>query len=168
MNAALINYLLSNKKMDITIKAVPRPSEDKKVVDLIDRLNTTLTTISGESGSRSASLDDFTQEKSLFLIAVNDEKAIGCGGFRPLSPEICEIKRMFSLKKNMGLGGKILSALETAAKQFNYKFIYLETRKKNDNAVKFYLKNGYKVIENYGIYIGREEAICFCKEIRQL
>ncbi|WP_288377439.1 GNAT family N-acetyltransferase [Chryseobacterium culicis] len=116
--------------MDITIKAAPRPSEDKKVVDLIDRLNTTLTTISGESGIRSASLDDFTQEKSLFLIAVNDEKAIGCGGFRPLSPEICEIKRMFSLKKNMGLGGKILSGLETAAKQFNYKYIYLETRKK--------------------------------------
>ncbi|GEJ43448.1 GNAT family N-acetyltransferase [Chryseobacterium sp. ON_d1] len=154
--------------MDITIKAIPRPSEDKRVIDLIHRLNTSLTTISGESGSKSADLDDFTQEKALFLIAVSDEKAIACGGFRPLSPEICEIKRMFSLEKNIGLGRTILSALETAAKQFDYKYIYLETRKKNDNAVKFYLKNEYKVIENYGIYIGREEAICFGKELKQL
>ncbi|WP_288442454.1 GNAT family N-acetyltransferase [uncultured Chryseobacterium sp.] len=152
--------------MDITIKAIPRPSQDKSVIDLIHRLNTSLITISGESGSKSANLDDFSQEKALFLIAVSDEKPIACGGFRPLSPEICEIKRMFSLDKNIGLGGKILSALEKAAKQFDYKYIYLETRKKNDNAVKFYLKNEYKVIENYGIYIGREEAICFSKEIK--
>ncbi|MDR6372986.1 GNAT superfamily N-acetyltransferase [Chryseobacterium bernardetii] len=157
---------INDKKMDITIKAIPRPSEDKRVVDLIHRLNTSLITISGESGSKSANLDDFTQEKALFLIAVSDEKAIACGGFRPLSSEICEIKRMFSLEKNRGLGGKILSALEIAAKQFDYKYIYLETRKKNDSAVKFYLKNDYKVIENYGIYIGREEAICFSKEIK--
>ncbi|MDR6457369.1 GNAT superfamily N-acetyltransferase [Chryseobacterium vietnamense] len=157
---------INDKKMDITIKAIPRPSEDKRVVDLIHRLNTSLITISGESGSKSANLDDFTQEKALFLIAVSDEKAIACGGFRPLSSEICEIKRMFSLEKNRGLGGKILSALEIAAKQFDYKYLYLETRKKNDSAVKFYLKNDYKVIENYGIYIGREEAICFSKEIK--
>ncbi|WP_426477986.1 GNAT family N-acetyltransferase [Chryseobacterium sp. CBSDS_008] len=152
--------------MDITIKAISRPSEDKRVIDLIHRLNTSLITISGESGIKSADLDDFTQEKALFLIAVSDEKAIACGGFRPLSPEICEVKRMFSLEKNRGLGGKILSALEIAAKQFDYKYIYLETRKKNESAVRFYLKNEYKVIENYGIYIGREEAICFRKEIK--
>ena len=152
--------------MDITIKAIPNPSEDKRVTDLIHKLNASLITISGESGSKSANLDDFTQAKALFLIAVNDEKAIACGGFRPLSPEICEVKRMFSMEKNMGLGGKILSALEIAAKQFNYKYIYLETRRKNNNAVKFYLKNEYKVIENYGIYMGREEAICFRKELK--
>ncbi len=159
---SVINY----KKMDIEIKAIPRPSEDKRVIDLIHRLNTSLITISGESGSKTANLDDFAQEKALFLIAVSDEKAVACGGFRPLSPEICEVKRMFSLKKNIGLGEKILSVLEITAKQFGYKYIYLETRKKNDNAVKFYLKNKYKVIENYGIYIGREEAICFSKEIK--
>lgn len=28
--------------MDITIKAIPRPSEDKRVIDLICRLNTSL------------------------------------------------------------------------------------------------------------------------------
>jgi N-acetylglutamate synthase-like GNAT family acetyltransferase len=167
MNAVIhqlsfINY----KKMDITIKAIPHPSEDKRAIDLIHRLNASLITISGESGSKSANLDDFTQEKALFLIALSDKKAIACGGFRPISPEICEVKRMFSLKKNMGLGGKILSALEIAAKQFDYKYIYLETRKKNESAVKFYLKKGYKVIENYGIYTGREEAICFSKELR--
>ncbi|MDN5397021.1 MAG: GNAT family N-acetyltransferase, partial [Chryseobacterium sp.] len=62
-------------------------------------------------------------------------------------------------------GLKILSALEITAKQLDYQYIYLETRKNNKNAVSFYLKNGYKIIENYGIYVGREEAVCFGKEL---
>ncbi|WP_307447025.1 MULTISPECIES: GNAT family N-acetyltransferase [Chryseobacterium] len=157
---------MTSIKMDITIKAISRPSDDNRVRDLIHRLNDSLITISGESGSKGANLDDFAQENALFLIALHDDQAVACGGLRPISSEVCEVKRMFSLKKNIGLGGKILSALEMAAKQFDYKYICLETRKKNDNAVKFYLKKGYEVIENYGIYIGREEAVCFRKELK--
>jgi ribosomal protein S18 acetylase RimI-like enzyme len=44
----------------------------------------------------------------------------------------------------------------------------LETRKVNKKAVAFYLAKGYKVIENFGKYRGREEAVCFEKRIKRL
>jgi len=151
--------------MNITIERVRHPHEDERVTSLINKLNQSLISISGNDGTRNASIDDFTHEKALFIIALSGEDAVACGGFRPLLPQICEVKRMFSLKKGKGLGLKILSTLEIAAKQFDYQQIYLETRKTNENAVAFYLKNGYKIIENYGIYIGREEAVCFSKKL---
>ncbi|SHF44975.1 GNAT family N-acetyltransferase [Chryseobacterium vrystaatense] len=152
--------------MNITIERVTDPNKDERVINLINKLNDSLVNISGSNGTKRANLDDFTQEKALFIIALSVNDAVACGGFRPLLPKICEVKRMFSLEKGKGLGLKILSELETTAKQFDYQHIYLETRKNNDNAVSFYLKNGYEVIENYGVYIGREEAICFGKELK--
>lgn len=154
--------------MNVIIEAIKYPNEDKRVIHLIDKLNESLISISGDDGTKRANLDDFNQEKAFFVIALNDKKAIACGGFRPLSAQICEIKRMFSLEKSKGIGGKILLSLEKAAKQLGYQYIYLETRKNNKNAIKFYLKNGYNIIENYGVYIGRLEAICFGKELKYL
>jgi GNAT superfamily N-acetyltransferase len=151
--------------MNITIERVTHPNEDERVINLINKLNDSLVNISGSDGAKRANLDDFTQENALFIIALSGKDAVACGGFRPLLPKICEVKRMFSLEKGKGLGRKILSALETAAKQFNYQYVYLETRKNNDNAVAFYLKNGYRIIENYGIYRERKEAVCFSKEL---
>ncbi|PIF45239.1 acetyltransferase (GNAT) family protein [Chryseobacterium sp. 52] len=152
--------------MSITIEVIKHPSEDKRAIGLINRLNDSLTDISGSNGSKNADLDDFTQENAVFIIALDGEDAVACGGIRPLFPQICEVKRMFSQEKRKGLGWKILSALEITAKQLNYQHIYLETRKTNYNAVAFYMKNGYKVIENYGIYAENEEAVCFSKELK--
>ncbi|WP_312389079.1 GNAT family N-acetyltransferase [Chryseobacterium sp.] len=154
--------------MNIIIEAIKNPNEDERVRHLINKLNESLFSISGNNGAERANLDDFSQEKALFIIALSEENAIACGGFRPISEKICEVKRMFSLEQRKGLGGKILLSLETTAKQFGYQEIYLETRKNNDQAIKFYLQNGYKIIDNYGVYIGRKEAICFGKELKHL
>lgn len=48
-----------------------------------------------------------------------------------------------------------------------YTEFLLETRHVNHRAVHFYEKNGYVRIENYGPYIGREEAICFSKILQE-
>jgi len=59
----------------------------------------------------------------------------------------------------------ILSFLEEKAKIIGYTNLILETRRKNDEAVSFYQKQGYKVISNYGKYKDRPEAICFGKSL---
>jgi len=41
--------------------------------------------------------------------------------------------------------------------------VLCETRKINTVAVAFYLKSGFKRIENYGVYKGRDDAVCFQK-----
>ena len=149
--------------MDVEIKVVTDILNDKRVGFLIEKLNSTLNDITGSDGSKNADLTDFVQEKALFLLALRGGEAVACGGFRPLDSTVCEIKRMFSLEKKTGLGLKILLELESSARSYGYTYICLETRRVNDVAVKFYLKKGYEVIDNYGVYIGRSEAVCFGK-----
>ncbi|UYA62439.1 MULTISPECIES: GNAT family N-acetyltransferase [Enterobacterales] len=151
--------------MNVEIESVKNPSSDGRVIFLIENLNVTLNKITGSDGSKNADLTDFLQEKALFLLALRGGEAIACGGFRPLNSEICEIKRMYSLEKNTGLGSKILQELEFSAQKYGYNFVCLETRLVNTDAVNFYLKKGYKIIDNYGVYIGRPEAVCFGKSL---
>lgn len=103
-------------------------------------------------------------DKALWVLAKNAHgDAIGCGAIRPLTQNTAEIKRMFSDQSLPGVGSALLNFLETSAKQMGYRELKLETRYFNRWAVNFYEKNGYVRIENYGPYIGREEAVCFAK-----
>lgn len=135
----------------------------KEANDLIEELSFELTQITGNSGKGSFENSDIDNPRSIFVIARENGNAIGCGAFREISNEIAEIKRMYARKKSSGIGNKILSYLEEQAKKFGYSKIILETRKCNENAVNFYLKNEYKIISNYGKYETMEEAICFEK-----
>jgi ribosomal protein S18 acetylase RimI-like enzyme len=58
-----------------------------------------------------------------------------------------------------------LSYLEEKAKDIGFRNLVLETRLKNNEAVQFYQKQGYKVIPNYGKYVNRPEAVCFGKSL---
>lgn len=135
----------------------------KEAIELINELSHELSKITGDSGRGSFMNSDIDNPRSMFIIAREDGKAVGCGAFREISSEIAEIKRMYSRKKSSGIGDKMLQYLEEQAKEFGYKKIVLETRKCNENAVKFYLNNGYQTISNYGKYEYMTEAICFEK-----
>lgn len=131
--------------------------------ELIKELSSELRKITGNTGKGSFENSDIDNPRSIFIVARENGNAIGCGALREISNEIAEIKRVYARKKSSGIGKKILIYLEEQAQEFGYKKIILETRKCNEIAVNFYLKNDYKVISNYGKYINREEAICFEK-----
>ncbi|EPJ1765262.1 GNAT family N-acetyltransferase, partial [Cronobacter malonaticus] len=33
-------------------------------------------------------------------------------------------------------------------------------------AVEFYLRRGYEIIDNYGRYVGQEDAVCFARPLQ--
>ncbi|EPN1630550.1 GNAT family N-acetyltransferase, partial [Cronobacter turicensis] len=33
-------------------------------------------------------------------------------------------------------------------------------------AVEFYLRRGYEIIDNYGRYVGQEDAVCFARTLQ--
>lgn len=137
--------------------------ETKDACILIDELSEELKGITGNDGRASFSKEGICA----FAIARDVEgEALGCGALRKFSKDVAEIKRMYVRKKHAGVGSKVLCFLEKEAKRLNYSKIVIETRVVNINAVNFYRKNGYKVTENYGIYVGRSEAICFEKMIK--
>jgi putative acetyltransferase len=138
---------------------------DAEARPLLNSLSEELDQITGNDGTASFADNDVRVERSVFLVAVADGEPVGCGGLRPITDDVCEIKRMYAKHRGQGIGSEILNRLESYAQKFGYKVIWLETRKINNTAVQFYLRRGYRVRSNYGKYVGKSKAICFEKII---
>jgi len=67
--------------------------------------------------------------------------------------------------RGKGVVSKVLLALEKWAADLSYTKCILETGIKQHEAIGLYIKNGYKLILNYGHYIKIKESICFEKSI---
>lgn len=78
-----------------------------------------------------------------------------------------EIKRMFTAPANRqrGIGSLVLQELERWASELGYSLCVLETGEKQPEAIALYTRSGYRVIPNYGQYIGMESSVCFEKRI---
>ena len=135
---------------------------------LILELSEELKRITENSGRSSFQFNAMENQRAAFFIAYLDGKVVGCGAVQEYTSDIAEIKRMYSRKSGIGIGRAIIVALENEARRLGYNSIILETRKVNRTAVSFYLNNGYQICDNYGKYIGRDEAICFIKNIQQI
>lgn len=147
----------------ITIKRTTSDNEDfKKLTKLFDDY---LVDIDGDEK------DFFAQYNQIYLdhvlVCYENGLAIGCGAFKEYEPKVAEIKRMFVLPEQRGKGVAvtILTELEDWAKASGYDSCILETAKKLESAIALYIKSGYKVIDNYGQYIGVESSVCMKKNL---
>ena len=101
------------------------------------------------------------------LVAYHDKTPVGCAAFKPFDNNTVEIKRMFTTEaaRGKGVASAILKQLEVWAKQLNYTHSILETGIRQIEAVNFYKKCNYEIIDNYGQYKGIKESICFKKAL---
>ncbi|MEP1489095.1 MAG: GNAT family N-acetyltransferase [Algibacter sp.] len=68
--------------------------------------------------------------------------------------------------RGKGIATLVLKELENWSNELNFKACILETLKEKPYAIKFYEKNNYKVIPNFGEYIKAENSICFEKKLK--
>jgi GNAT superfamily N-acetyltransferase len=101
------------------------------------------------------------------VVAYENEIAVGCGAFREYTANVAEIKRMFVRpeKRGRGIAGKILTELETWAKELKFSEFVLETGVKQPEAIRLYQKSGYINIPSYGQYLNVENSVCMKKLI---
>jgi len=78
-----------------------------------------------------------------------------------------EMKRMYTVPafRGKGIATMVLRELEKWAAELSYMKCVLETGKRQPEAIDLYKKNGYKIIPNYGQYIGVENSVCFEKSV---
>ncbi|MCU1527049.1 MAG: family acetyltransferase [Frondihabitans sp.] len=110
-----------------------------------------------------------------FVVAYAGGKPVGCGALRQLTPEDdgtapagdAEIKRMFVRTSSRGSGASIavLRALEDRARSHGWTRLVLETGPGQPDAIRFYEREGYVRIENYGHYRGNKMSWCFGKTL---
>jgi GNAT superfamily N-acetyltransferase len=106
----------------------------------------------------------------VFVVArTGDGVAVGCGGLRFLDPGLAEIKRMYVSPTHRGTGVAtlILRDLEARAGQAGIRRLVLETGTLQPEAIRFYEREGYEHIENFGPYVGAPLSVCFARGINR-
>jgi GNAT superfamily N-acetyltransferase len=110
---------------------------------------------------------DFVPPAGLFVVARLHGRSIGCGGVRPHEGNIAEIKRMFvdPPARRRGIGRRILTRLEDAARERGYRSVRLETGTAQPEAIALYRSAGYGRIPSYGEFRGDPLSVCFEKPL---
>jgi GNAT superfamily N-acetyltransferase len=149
----------------------PEDPDSAAARELIEELSAALSRITGDSGKASFDADDVRGPRATFVVARDAQGGLlGCGALRPLAVpsaavSVGELKRMFARPGTAGVGAALLAYLEQHAAALAYGALWLETRRVNPRAVRFYEQHGYTAIANYGKYAGRPEAICLGRQL---
>ena len=108
--------------------------------------------------------DDITA----FFVAYDDsDTPLGCGGLRQLDEHEAEIKRMFVRTESRGTGVSvgILQRLEQYGREKGWRRLVLETGDGQPDAIRFYTREGYERIPNFGHYADVADSLCFAKAL---
>jgi GNAT superfamily N-acetyltransferase len=102
------------------------------------------------------------------VVAIEDEKPVGCGAIKEYAEDAMEVKRMYVPVKSRGRGiaTLVLAELEKWAREMNINKCILETGKRQPDAIALYKKCGYQTIPNFGQYAKMENSVCFEKSLR--
>lgn len=88
-----------------------------------------------------------------FLVLLDEERIVGTGAIRKLDNQVCELKRMWLVKKfrGKGYGLQMVQMLFDFARQAGYEKVRLDLadEKHQYQALKFYKKLGFYPIERY-------------------
>lgn len=139
-------------------------SLDKDFIFLVNQLDTYL---NKDRLSAFPEYNNIETIKYALVIYSYENQPIGCGAIRQHSNDTMEVKRMFVIdtERQKGIASKILNELETWTLELGMTKTILETGKDMLDAVTFYLRNEYVVIDNYEPYTTNEQSICFEKQL---
>jgi GNAT superfamily N-acetyltransferase len=149
------------------IKIIRTDSNHPDFINLVKYLDIELAERDGEDHSFYAQYNKIDKIKYA-VVAYEYDKPVACGAIKEYEPGTIEIKRMYTFPefRGKGIATKVLLELELWAAELSYAKCILETGKKQPEAIALYKKNGYKLITNYGQYVGVDNSVCFEKEIK--
>lgn len=150
--------------MNLTFKNSTSSDQDfKSLVKLLDR------DLSVRDGDEHDFYHQYNGIENLsnVIVIYDGNLAIGCGAIKKYNESTVEVKRMFVLNEYRGrrIATTLLEKLESWAKDLGFSRLILETGMRNPEAIALYRRAGYKTIDNYDQYIGRENSVCFAKPI---
>lgn len=132
---------------EITIAAEPAGSNAAQwcLRQYFDVLNSRFEGGYDPANANPADPQDLTPPSGVFLMARTLEEPVGCGALKNAGPGIGEIKRLWVARsaRGLGIGQRILDALECQAREFGLKLLRLDTNRTLTEAQALYRKNGY-------------------------
>ncbi len=150
------------------IRLVRTNSQDQDFISLVKYLDADLAEKDGEEHSFYSQFNKIDLLKYV-VVAYDGKQPLGCGAIKVYDPSTMEVKRMYVSPESRGKGIAtfLLTELEIWAGELGLTKCILETGKRQPDAIALYKKNGYKLIGNYGQYIGMENSVCFEKLLKK-
>ena len=150
--------------MKLTFKKTD--SSDADLIALVRELDADLAVRDGDEHAFYAQYNKIDMLRQC-IIAYAGEKAVGCGAFKSYDTSTAEIKRMYVPRdmRGRGIAAQILRELENWAAELGFTRCILETGIRQPEAIRLYQKENYLSIPNYGQYAGKQNSVCFEKNI---
>lgn len=147
------------------IKLIRTDSKNLEFKKIIESLNLDLAKRDGKTHPL-AQFNSIANLKHVVL-AIKNNKTIGCGAISNYNLNSMEIKRMYVIPEARGLriGEKILSELESWTIELGRTRCILFMGSKQPEAGRLYQRNNYMIIEKYGDLINISDSICLAKDL---
>jgi GNAT superfamily N-acetyltransferase len=151
--------------LTMTISLLRTDSSHPDFIALVRQLDADLAIRDGDDHAFYAQFNKIDMIKHALVAYHENKEPAGCGAIKPFADDTMEVKRMWvePAFRGKGIASQILKELEDWTRELGYKRCVLETGKKQLEAMQLYPKNGYRVIPNYGQYIGIDNSVCFEK-----
>jgi putative acetyltransferase len=112
--------------------------------------------------------DALAASDTVFLVARRNGELLGSVAFRVITPGHAEMKRMFVRReaRGIGLGRRLLEALEHAARQKHVSRISLETGIRQPEAIRLSRASGYQDCPPFGTYTSDPLSLFMTKQLQ--
>jgi DNA-binding MarR family transcriptional regulator/N-acetylglutamate synthase-like GNAT family acetyltransferase len=145
---AEVERLLAASAVQVAVRDPRHPDARRAVQAYVTELASRFEAGFDPARSISATEDETSPPAGLFLMAMLHGEPVGCGAlkFHPGAP--AEIKRMWvaSGVRGLGLGRRLLAALEAQAAAHGVRTVRLETNRALDEAISLYRTAGYREV----------------------
>src|SRR6185437_8940986 len=94
---------------------------------------------------------DYARPAGRLALAFQGNEVAGCGAVRPLGGDVCEMKRLYvrSAFRGKGVGGAVVDALISSAREIGYQRMRLDTLPSMAAAIAIYRSLGFREIAPY-------------------
>jgi DNA-binding MarR family transcriptional regulator/GNAT superfamily N-acetyltransferase len=101
--------------------------------------------------SISAEDRDLVPPGGAFLVASVDGAPVACGAVKVIAPRVGSLKRMWvaDTVRGLGIGRRVLEALETQARELGLKTLRLETNRTLKEAIRLYRGAGFQEVPSF-------------------
>ena len=144
-----------------------RDYTDPDVVRLVAEVQQEYVTRYGSIDAAAVDPTEFRPPEGLFLLGLIDGTPVATGGWRRLSAERVEIKRMYvsAAHRRGGLARMMLGELEQRALAAGYSVAALNTGTEQPEAVALYESSGYEPVPGFGHYANAPLALFYAKSL---
>jgi len=95
--------------------------------------------------------DELRPPRGVFVVAYMDGAPVACGCVKPITPAVGYLKRMWVARatRGLGLGRRMLGALEAEARTLGFTTLRLETNRTLVEAIRLYRSSGYSEVSPF-------------------